>query len=150
MRVTRFMSKDEWDALREGRILLNETDHFNSGKGGSNSKGFCFTEDTPDEAWKYLKGIVDADVCVVFEFPKGHLKESYGVYADQREGAEFFDKMLKREWCCQTYHSSIAKVIEVKDPFQGADYRELKKKIEEMKKLFNYDKRRSEKNAANY
>ena len=150
MRVTRFMSRDEWDAFKEGMILLNETDHFNSGKGGSNSKGFCFTEDTPDEAWKYLKGIVDADVCATFEFPDGHLTESYGVYADQREGAEFFDKMLKREWCCQTYHSSIAKVIEVKDPFQGVDYRELKKKIEEMKKLFNYDKRRSENNAANY
>lgn len=70
-RVTRFMSKDEWDAFKEGRILLNETDHFDGGKGGSNSKGFCFTEDTPDEAWKYLKGIVDADVCAVFEFPMG-------------------------------------------------------------------------------
>lgn len=144
MRVTRFMSKDEWDAFKEGRILYNETDHFYGGKGGSNSKGFCFTEDTPDEAWKYLKGIVDADVCAVFEFPDGHLKESYGVYADQREGAEFFDKMLKREWCCQTYHSSIAKVIEVKDPFQGVDYRELKKKVEQMKKLFDYDRIRIE------
>ena len=144
MIVTRFMSKDEWDAFKEGRILLNETDHFNSGKGGSNSKGFCFTEDTPDEAWKYLKGIVDADVCATFEFPEGHLTESYGVYADQREGAGFFDKMLKREWCCQTYHSSIAKVIEVKDPFQGVDYRELKKKVEEMKKLFDYDRIRIE------
>ena len=136
MRVTRFMSRDEWDAFKEGRILLNETDHFNSGKGGSNSKGFCFTEDTPDEAWKYLTGIVDADVCATFEFPDGYLTESYGVYADQREGAGFFDKMLKRELCCQTYHSSIAKVIEVKDPFQGVDYRELKKKVEEMRKIF--------------
>ena len=132
------MSKDEWDAFKEGRILFNDTDHFDGGRGGSNSKGFCFTEDTPDEAWKYLKGIVDADVCVVFEFPDGHLTESCGVYADQREGAEFFDKVLKREWCCQTYHSSIAKVIEVKDPFQGVDYRELKLKVEEMKKLFNH------------
>ena len=138
MRVTRFMSRAEWDAFQDGKVLINDTDHYKGGKGGSLSAGFCFTEDTPDDAWVYLKGIVDADVCVTLEFPDGYLTESYGVYADQREGAEFLDKVLKREWCCQTYHISIAKVIEIKDPFQGVDYRELKKKVEQMKKLFDH------------
>lgn len=94
------MSLAEWQAFQQGERLVNHTDHFNGGRGGSKSKGFCFTEDIPDEAWKYLKGIVDADVCVTLEFPDGYLTESYGVYADQREDAEFLDKVLKREWCC--------------------------------------------------
>ena len=135
MRVTRFMSKDEWDAFKEGRILLNETDHFNSGKGGSNSKGFCFTEDTPDDAWKYLKGIVDADVCATFEFPDGYLRKSYGVYADHSDGAKFEDKVLKTEWCCVKYHRSIAKVVQVIDPFKGGGYEATKKIIEELEKM---------------
>lgn len=135
MQVTRFMSKDEWDAFKEGRILFNDTDHFNGGRGGSKSKGFCFTEDTPDEAWKYLKGIVDADVCATFEFPDGYLKRSSGVYADHSEGAKFEDRVLKTEWCCEKYHRSIAKVVDVIDPFKGDGYEAIKKIIEELEKI---------------
>lgn len=126
MRVTRFMSKDEWDAFKDGRILYNDTDHFNGGRGGSKSKGFCFTEDTPDEAWKYLKGIVDADVCVVFEFPDGYLRESRGIYADHSDGTGFFDKVIKTEWCCEEYDNKVAQVVSFRNPFQGEEYADLK------------------------
>ena len=129
------MSKDEWDAFKDGRILYNDTDHFNGGRGGSKSKGFCFTEDTPDEAWKYLKGIVDADVCVTLEFPDGYLKRSSGVYADHSEGAKFGDEVLKTEWCCEKYHRSVAKVVDVIDPFMDESYEATKKIIEELKKM---------------
>ena len=126
MIVTRFMSRDEWDAFKEGRILLNETDHFDGGKGGSKSKGFCFTEDTPDEAWKYLKGIVDADVWATFEFPDGYLRESQGIYADHSEGADFLDKVIKTEWCCEEYDNKVAQMVAVCNPFQGEEYADLK------------------------
>ena len=52
MTVTRFMSRAEWDAFQDGKILINETDHYKGGKGGSLSAGFCFTEDTPEDAWE--------------------------------------------------------------------------------------------------
>lgn len=48
-----------------GEMLTNSTDHYRGGKGGSTSVGFCFTTDKPRIAWRYLKGIVDADVCLV-------------------------------------------------------------------------------------
>lgn len=73
MRVTRFMSLAEWEAFERGEILINNTDHFDGGKGGSKSVGFCFTEDAPEVAWRYLSGIVDADVWVTFEFPDNYL-----------------------------------------------------------------------------
>lgn len=120
------MSKDEWDAFKDGRILYNDTDHFNGGRGGSKSKGFCFTEDTPDEAWKYLKGIVDADVWATFEFPDGYLRESRGIYADHSDGAGFFNKVIKTEWCCEEYDNKVAQVVSFRNPFQGEEYADLK------------------------
>ena len=135
MIVTRFMSRAEWDAFQDGKILINDTDHYKDGKGGSLSVGFCFTEDSPEDAWVYLSGVVDAAVCVVFDFPDGYLRKSYGVYADHSEGAKFEDKVLKPEWCCVKYHRSIAKVVQVIDPFKGEGYEATKKIIEELEKL---------------
>lgn len=135
MQVTRFMSRKEWDAFQDGKILINETDHYKGGKGGSLSVGFCFTQDSPEDAWVYLAGVVDAAVCVVFDFPDGYLRKSYGVYADHSEGAKFEDKVLKTEWCCVKYHRSIAKVVNVIDPFKGDEYKETLKLIEKLEKM---------------
>ena len=135
MKVTRFMSRKEWDAFQDGKILVNDTDHYKGGKGGSLSVGFCFTEDPPEDAWVYLSGVVDAAVCVTFEFPDGYLRKSCGVYADHSEGAKFEDRVLKTEWCCEKYHRSIAKVVQVIDPFKGEGYETTKKIIEELEKM---------------
>lgn len=135
MRVTRFMSEAEWEVFQAGGKLINATNHYRDGKGGSVSVGFCFTEDSPEDAWAYLAGVVDAAVCVVFEFPDGYLRKSYGVYADHSEGAKFEDKVLKTEWCCVKYDRSIAKVVNVIDPFKGEGYEATKKIIEELEKM---------------
>ena len=124
MRVTRFMSLAEWEAFERGETLINNTDHFDGGKGGSKSVGFCFTEDAPEVAWRYLRGIVDADVWVTFEFPDNYLTKSDGVYADPREEAGFYDRIIIDEWCCTSYDNTIAKVVDKCIPFQGEKYRE--------------------------
>lgn len=126
MRVTRFMSLAEWEAFERGETLINNTDHFDGGKGGSKSVGFCFTEDAPEVAWRYLSGIVDADVWVTFEFPDNYLIQSDGVYADPREGAGFYDRIIIDEWCCTSYDNTIAKVVDKCIPFQGEEYREIR------------------------
>ena len=125
-RVTRFMSLAEWQAFKRGERLVNHTDHFCNGKGGSLSKGFCFTEDEPQVAWVYLKGIVDADVWATFEFPDDYLRKSRGVYADHSKGAGFYDKVVKTEWCCEEYSKEVAQVVKICNPFQGAEYAKLK------------------------
>lgn len=126
MRVTRFMSLAEWEAFERGETLVNTTDHFDGGKGGSKSVGFCFTEDAPEVAWEYLAGIVDADVWVTFEFPDGYLTESDGKYSDQSKGAGFYDVVYRTEWCCTSYDNTIAKVIDKCIPFQGEEYKGLR------------------------
>ena len=135
-RVTRFMSLKEWQAFERGERLINHTDHFCDGKGGSLSKGFCFMEDSPEDAWVYLKGIVDADVWATFEFPDNYLRESRGIYADHSEGAGFDDMVTKTEWCCTSYDKTIAKAVDYCCPFQGEEYRELKKYFNQFMKQY--------------
>lgn len=136
MRVTRFMSEVEWEVFQAGGKLINATNHYRDGKGGSISVGFCFTEDSPEDAWRYLAGIVDADVCAVFDFPDGYLRKSTGVYADVAETALFDDVGLRVEWCTTQYDNTIAKVVHVINPFQGAEYRQLKKEIDKLHEMF--------------
>ena len=103
------MSLAEWEAFERGETLINNTDHFDGGKGGSKSVGLCFTEDAPEVARRYLSGIVDADVWVTFDFPDGYLSRSNGVYADKRERAGFYDRVILPEWCCISYNNTIPK-----------------------------------------
>lgn len=126
MKVTRFMSRAEWDKLNAGQTITNHRKH----DAKTTSIGFCFTEDSPEVAWQYLAGIVDADICVTFEFPDGYLTESTAQYADQSEGAKMTDLMDKREWCCTEYSLDDAKVIKVIAPYMGEDYRKLKKIVD--------------------
>lgn len=125
MKVTRFMSKREWDALCSGETITNNRKH----EAKTTSIGFCFTEDEPQVAWKYLSGVVDADVCVTFEFPDGFLTESTAKFADQREGAKMTDLMEKREWCCTEYSLDDCKVVNVIDPYMGEEYRVMKQLV---------------------
>lgn len=120
------MSRLEWDKLQAGQTITNNRKH----KAKTTSVGFCFTEDEPQVAWKYLDGVVDAEVCVTFEFPDGFLTESKAQYADQSEGAEFTDLMDEREWCCTEYSLDDCEVVKVIDPFMGEDYRKLKKIVD--------------------
>lgn len=120
------MSRCEWDKLISGQTISNHRKH----KAKTTSVGFCFTEDEPQVAWKYLDGVVDAEVCVTFEFPDGFLTESKAQYADKREGAKFTDLMEKRDWYCTEYSLDECKVVCVIDPFMGEEYHQLKKIID--------------------
>lgn len=135
MRVTRFMSLAEWEAFERGETLINTTDHFDGGNGGSKSVGFCFTEDEPTVAWRYLAGVVDADVWATFEFPDNYLTKSDGKYSDKSEGACFFDYVIRTEWCCTSYNNTIAKVVDKCVPFQGDEYREMKAFVNELRSI---------------
>lgn len=49
MIVHRFMSEAEYECLIGGAKLMNATDHYKSGH-KTDSVGFCFFPDDPDEA----------------------------------------------------------------------------------------------------
>lgn len=79
MILYRFMSREELRRLQAGQTVINESKHEGN---RTTSRGFCFTEDDPQEAIRYLKGIVDTDVCVKFKVPDGCFRRTKGIYRD--------------------------------------------------------------------
>lgn len=125
MRVTRFCSISEFTKFASGETLRNDTDHYMGGKGGSTSRGFCFTEDDPDTAWRYLKGIVNHEVCMVLEIDKNLLNESMGRYADFSDGKDGSTACFKKEYCTCEYSNKTAKLIKSLSPEEFASCSDL-------------------------
>lgn len=112
MEIFRFMSKKEFDKLIKGEELKNNKKH----EGRTGSKGFCFmkTEDNaPEYAYEFLTGVVDDDVCVVFE-TESALNKSWGVYADPY--GSFFSTITEDEYCTTTYNIEDFKIIKIAIP----------------------------------
>ena len=111
------MSDAEYELLISGAKLMNINRHRDSGR-RTNSVGFCFFTEDPDEAIHWLRGIVRLDWCVTLDFPDKMLKKSYGVYRDPdkdpyKEGMGFFEaifmpcpSMRKTEYCTTNYSLS--------------------------------------------
>lgn len=117
----RFMSKKEFENFRKGKTLVNETIH----QGRTNSIGFCFldiNDYTPEKALHFLSGIVNFDVCVVFQTTKA-LNKTYGIYAKPIKSSEnpledlmnlfigFTDRFTATEYCTTEYNNKDFKVI---------------------------------------
>lgn len=102
MILYRFCSRAEFEALLEGKTLYNFTDHFDGGKGGSTSRGFCFTADPPEVAWQYLKGIVCPEVCVEYNVDICYVSKSRGKYVGkvtETPQGTMIEPMYKDEHC---------------------------------------------------
>lgn len=125
MRVTRFCSISEFTKFVSGETLRNDTDHYMGGKGGSTSRGFCFTEDDPHTAWRYLKGIVSYDVCMVLEIDKDFLQETSGRYADFSDGKDGSTACIKKEYCTCEYSNKTAKLVKTLSPEEFASFSDL-------------------------
>lgn len=116
MIVTRFCSLAEYNKFMSGKVLKNTTDHYKGGKGGSTSRGFCFTEDPPNTAWRYLKGIVYPEICMVLEIDDSLLNLSMGKYADYSNGQDGSHACLKIEYCTCEYSNKTARLIKALQP----------------------------------
>lgn len=133
MIVTRFCSLEEFVAFQRGDNLVNNTDHYKGGRGGSKSKGFCFSPDLPSECIEYLKGIVDTEICMMLEFPDGYLSDSLGKYCDvkrQNKNGEW-QATLKHELCCTAYNNRVARLIAYTQ-----DYHKLYPNASDLRKMY--------------
>lgn len=103
MDLYRFCSHEEAKLLSQGVTITNTTNHNFDGKGDSASVGFCMTQDEPQKAWSYLKGIVTPDICLHLDIPEELLTKSKGKYVryamEYRYGKTFMTTDYKDEWC---------------------------------------------------
>lgn len=86
MRLIRFMGSEELRKYLNGETLTNTTEWRAAGQ-ASDSRGFCFFDDTepPEERLPYVSGVVDTELVAMFEtvpFAKIDLHEGFGRYRD--------------------------------------------------------------------
>ncbi len=124
MIVHRFMSDAEYECLKSGAKLMNATDHHKESKAKTNSVGFCFFVENPDEAIHWLSGCTYPDWCVTMEIPDELLTESYGFYRDPSRDNLYAPvpkggrpTMKKREYCLTCYSLNEVKILNATDKY---------------------------------
>lgn len=135
MKLHRFMSEAEYECLIGGAKLMNATDHSKSGH-NTDSVGFCFFVEDPDEAIHWLSGCTYPDCCVTMEIPDSLVRESYGIYRDPERDNLFVPApiggrptMRKREYCTTSY--SLADGVKVLAMTQKyAEYAQMLREFE--------------------
>lgn len=110
----RFMSREEYIMYQSGEVLHNDTDHYQGGKGGSVSRGFCFFAGNVREWAHRLNGLVSFDVLLTVELDLENTDAdvyiSSGVYADD-PSAEYPRRKLFREVCTTAYSKHSMRFI---------------------------------------
>lgn len=131
MIVHRFMSDLEYQRLMAGETLTNTTVHAHLGR-KSNSVGFCFFTEPPEEAIHWLSFNVDTEWCVTFEIPENRLRRSRAHYRDPKnDSLEHHASIWRTEWCTKKYSIRTAHIISATN--QWAQYKEdLKKELVNM------------------
>ena len=110
----RFMSREEYIMYQSGEVLHNDTDHYQGGKGGSTSTGFCFFIGNV-RVWAHrLNGLVSFDVLLTVELDLMNTDAdvciSTGMYADY-PSTEFPKRRLYREVCTTAYSKQSMRFI---------------------------------------
>jgi hypothetical protein len=136
MKIFRFMSYKEFEKYMNGENLYNNTKH----KAKTNSIGFCFfdiNDFSPEFAWRFLKGAIFPDICVVFEVDETLLRKGYGIYSDPNktlyELMNFIPKMIRvSEYCTENYNKEVFKLVKYTtnklnflENYKNFDWREI-------------------------
>lgn len=130
MIVHRFMSEAEYECLIAGGKLMNATDHHRERGKKSNSRGFCFFPEDPEDAIHWLFGIVRTDWCVTLDIPDNLLRESRGIYRDvdnapydpnEDTWIEMFlmpiPKIERKEYCLTEYSLQTVHILAATDKY---------------------------------
>ena len=105
MILHRFCSASECVAYLNGQTLVNRTDHYAGGRGGSLSRGFCFFSGDIKEWARRLNGLVDFDVLLTVEADPARVRESRGIYVNWAKdtGSGMPPRKLFTEYCTERY-----------------------------------------------
>jgi hypothetical protein len=129
MKLIRFMGREELRKYLDGETLTNTTNWRAAGS-RSDSRGFCFFDDSepPEKRLPYVSGVVNTDVVVMFEtvpFAKIELLESLGTYRDAEKDMPTWTELLtfsnlkmKKVWeySLMEYSNQILRVLKFGKP----------------------------------
>lgn len=128
MIIHRFMSRSEYEQLVAGKELYNNTNHHKKDQKRTNSVGFCFFMEDPDQAVHWLCGIVDLEMCVTMEVPDGWGVRSWGLYLDEEASdlskpMNYQEFMREAKWkkrteiCRCRYSTKQVRIISATDKY---------------------------------
>lgn len=126
MKLIRFMSIAEFEKFRAGELLENTTDFHAEHHQRTDAVGFCFLDyDEHDEqaALHFLSGIVNQEICAVFEVDdivaKKGLKKGEGTFAAPMNSAvDFFASMQVTEYSTKRYSNQNMELLKYADNFE--------------------------------
>lgn len=128
MIIHRFCSTKEYTDLLKGKCIHNSTDHKLRFR--TNSVGFCFFADDPDEAKHRLSGLVNFDFCLSFEVDESLLTKSYGIYCKWDKNGMPLENASFDEYCTTQYSLKDFKLVRA-----SSEYREYAPNASELKRI---------------
>lgn len=113
MILHRFCSEREFTAYMRGETLENHTDHYDGGRGGSTSHGFCFFKGDIHAWARRLNSLVDFDVLITVAVFPTFVRDSVGIYADwsKDDGVSIPPRKRYREYCTDIYDAVDFRLI---------------------------------------
>ncbi len=113
MILHRFCSAPEAEMFLSGKTLVNRADHYQGGRGGSLSRGFCFFEGDVAEWARRLNGLVEFDVLLTVEVDPVLVNKSSGVYADWAAiyTRPYPPQKLFTEYCTEIYNRQSFRLV---------------------------------------
>lgn len=114
MKLFRFMSKEEFNKYMNGETLINTKDHHKEDNQKTNSVGFCFfnyAHYKPEEMLHSLTGIVNFDICCIFETERKNVRRTRGRYSKPVERNSINrTTIIAHEYCTTEYSKDSFKL----------------------------------------
>ena len=134
MKLIRFIGIEELRKYLGGETLTNTTEWRAAGQ-ASDSRGFCFFDDSepPEKRLSYVSGIVDTDMVAIFEtvpIAKIDIHEGFGRYRDPEKDMPTLEELLTftnmkfkkvREYSLTEYSNQILRLLKVGKPVRHTE-----------------------------
>ena len=120
MKLFRFMSIEEFKKYINNENLINNKNHAIEDMKKTNSIGFCFLNYAnfkPETSLQFLTGIVDFDICAIFETQRKYVYKTYGRYAktDTILNSKI-ESFIAEEYCTREYSQESFKLLKYTIP----------------------------------
>lgn len=132
MKLFRFMSINELRKYTNGENLINTKDHNKEDNKKTDSVGFCFfnyAHYRPEEIFHSVTGIVNCEVCCLFETERKNVRMTHGRYSRAINTTTIErESFISKEYCTTEYNKEDFKLLSYAIPDWFSDKWEWKEK----------------------
>lgn len=130
MKLYRFMSFEEFRKYYFNIELNNTINHNRDRKQKTNSIGFCFfrlLDCKPEKMFHSVTGIVDTDICAIFETDRQNVRKGMGRYCQEIENTFYRKIIYMNEYSTTRYDKNTFKLDSFAIPIWNSEKWDWKK-----------------------